>query len=258
MLRLTLRSSNRLATSHRRFTTKHVNKVYLEHSAGVELPADFRFFPTFLTGEEQRVLFLSALGQLDNVGSRESRRKRKRKQITNTETPAINDLFLPDEYYDFEEGHYDGVIMHFRETIVTSWPDHPSLESVLLRLRGLLPTTLQGGIQTHLLHLASNGHILPHVDNIEASGSWIAAVSLGGERVLRMENEVDKEKSFEILLPSGSVYVQSNAVRYSYKHSILPGGTYFKGRYVPSSQRISVMLRVSSNSVASNILNRDT
>lgn len=36
----------------------------------------------------------------------------------------------------------------------------------------------------------------------------------------------------------------SGAVRYSYKHSILAGGSYFKGRCVPESQRISVMLRV--------------
>ena len=106
------------------------------------------------------------------------------------------------------QGHYDGVIMNFRETLVTSWPDQLSLEPLLLRLRSLLPTTLQGGIQTHILHLASNGHILPHVDNIGASGSWIAAVSLGGERVLRMDCEEDKDKSFEILLPSGSAYVQ--------------------------------------------------
>ena len=98
--------------------------------------------------------------------------------------------------------------MHFRETHVSFWPDQPLLDSVLLRLRGLLPPNLQTGIQTHILHLASNGHILPHVDNTEASGSWIASVSLGGERVLRMNNESDKAKSFDILLPSGSVYVQ--------------------------------------------------
>jgi alkylated DNA repair protein alkB homolog 7 len=105
------------------------------------------------------------------------------------------------------------------------------------------------------------------VDNTEASGSWIAAVSLGGERVLRMKSESDKDKTFEVLLPSGSAYVQrsvtsgkgytnnlqltggSGTVRYLYKHSILAGGMYFKGRCVPESQRLSVMLRVSLNHV---------
>lgn len=209
----------------RHFSQKNALDTYFE-PPGAEPPADFRFFPTFLNGQEQQILLLSALRKLDDVGSREARRRRRGKDLINLESPNISDLFLPDEYYNFEEvintlshadekqminsyqGHYDGVIMHFRETFVTSWPGHGSLESILLRLRNLLPTTLQGGIQTHLLHLASNGHIMPHVDNTEASGSWIAAVSLGGERILRMEHEMDKDKSFELLLPSGSAYVQ--------------------------------------------------
>jgi len=59
----------------------------------------------------------------------------------------------------------------------------------------------------HILHLASDGHILPHIDNIEASGSWIAAMSLGGGRILRLEKESD-DNTFELYLPSGSAYVQ--------------------------------------------------
>lgn len=67
--------------------------------------------------------------------------------------------------------------------------------------------------QMHLLHLASNGEIRPHVDNIGASGSWILGVSLGSERVLRMESVEDNangtpEHMFDVSLPSGSVYIQ--------------------------------------------------
>jgi alkylated DNA repair protein alkB family protein 7 len=93
---------------------------------------------------------------------------------------------------------------------LTSWPESeiPGLSSSLKRLYSLCPSH---DTQTHLLHLASSGEILPHVDNLSASGSWILGVSLGSERVLRMENPAEAEDSFDILLPSGSVYLQKYA-----------------------------------------------
>lgn len=103
------------------------------------------------------------------------------------------------------QGHYDGVIRHFREMHVTSWPDVLGLSSLVDRLRSLCPTP---DTQTHILHLASNGEILPHVDNPDASGSWILGVSLGAERIMRMEDLKDSDVSYDVLLPSGSVYLQ--------------------------------------------------
>ena len=81
----------------------------------------------------------------------------------------------------------------------------PLVEPLLRRLRSLVPDVK---IQTHLLHLGSLGVIHPHIDNIEASGEWILGVSLGAERVMRMESVADPDDHFEISLPSGSVYVQ--------------------------------------------------
>jgi len=96
---------------------------------------------------------------------------------------------------------------------VSNWDDEkdPILKSALGRLETLCPNA--GTTQTHLLHLASDGEILPHVDNIGASGSWILGVSLGSERVLRMESvENDMNETpkcmFDVLLSSGSVYIQ--------------------------------------------------
>lgn len=109
--------------------------------------------------------------------------------------------------HERQQGHYDGVIRHYREMHLSSWPEDqdPGLSLVLARLRGLYPTS---DIQTHLLHLSSTGEILGHVDNIEASGTWILGVSLGASRVLRMESVSYPEDSFEVLLQSGSVYLQ--------------------------------------------------
>ena len=96
---------------------------------------------------------------------------------------------------------------------VSTWDDEEDsiLKSALGRLETLYPNA--DATQTHILHLASNGEILPHVDNIGASGSWILGVSLGSERVLRMEPAEDGVNGiprcpFDILLPSGSVYIQ--------------------------------------------------
>lgn len=93
---------------------------------------------------------------------------------------------------------------------LTSWPTElfPALSAVLERLYSLCPGT---DTQTHLLHLSSHGEILPHVDNVSASGTWILGVSLGDERTLRMSGVDDKRQEFELSLPSGSVYLQKYA-----------------------------------------------
>lgn len=48
----------------------------------------------------------------------------------------------------------------------------------------------------------------PHVDNVDASGTWILGVSLGNMRTLRLENVNDPTDTYELSLPSGSVYLQ--------------------------------------------------
>ncbi|KAI0372839.1 hypothetical protein BV20DRAFT_1013937 [Pilatotrama ljubarskyi] len=200
------------------------------------LPRDFALHPDFFTVEEQCTLLKAALRKLDSMES--SRFRRRRREFLQTGPPFnANDpvlaLFLPDRFYDFQEGHFDGVIRNYREMHVTSWPeDVPELLSLLQRLRQLHP---EQDTQTHVLHLASAGEILPHVDNVEASGSWILGVSLGDERVMRLERTSSPDEVYDIPLPSGSVYLQRDAVRYNYKHSILakPDGR----------QRLSIVIR---------------
>ena len=114
------------------------------------------------------------------------------------------------------QGHFDGVIKRFRETHVSSWgnADSPALSAIIDRLRTLYPS--ESDTQIHVLHLASDGEILPHVDNVGASGSWILGVSLGATRVLRLEGTDDAapRAPFDLPLPSGSVYMQRQVVQY--------------------------------------------
>lgn len=94
---------------------------------------------------------------------------------------------------------------------LTEWPpeDNQQIMKLMDRLHSLLPSV---DTQTHILHLASDGEIRPHIDNVEASGAWILGVSLGSPRILRMQNTRDDREVFDVLLPSGSVYIQ----RYDY------------------------------------------
>lgn len=144
---------------------------------------------------------------------------------------------------------------------LTSWPDNQfvGLTPALKRLYSLCPTQ---DTQTHLLHLASYGEILPHVDNVSASGSWILGVSLGSERRLRMEGPPGPYSMFDISLPSGSVYLQRfvslplltikipdipsrDSMRFNYKHSISGCDADFAFHNVTRiDQRLSIMIRV--------------
>ncbi|KAH9981264.1 hypothetical protein BGW80DRAFT_1269368 [Lactifluus volemus] len=109
---------------------------------------------------------------------------------------------------------------------ISTWDDErdPVVRSALGRLETLYPDL--GNTQTHLLHLASSGEIRPHVDNIGASGSWILGVSLGSERILRMESvEEDlngvQKCAFDLMLPSGSVYIQNIGASHGQRLSIM-------------------------------------
>ncbi|KAJ3982715.1 hypothetical protein F5890DRAFT_1528258 [Lentinula detonsa] len=207
------------------------------------IPSDFHFVPDFFSVSEQRTLLSAALERLDAAGSRRFQKRRKNSRSKLNTAAAIyeaplSELFLPDDCYEFLQGHYDGVIHNYREMHLTSWPtaEFPGLVPALSRLQSVLPSS---NIQTHLLHLASDGEILPHVDNVSASGRWILGVSLGSDRILRLESCANPDEVAEILLPSGSIYIQSDTVRYQYKHSILRNSAFANG----AGQRMSIMIR---------------
>lgn len=122
---------------------------------------------------------------------------------------------------------------------LASWMEDEvaGLSTILQRLQSLCPTQPN---QTHLLHLASRGEILPHIDNVSTSGSWILGVSLGDQRTLRMEDASASGNTFNFVLPSGSVYLQRDDVRYGFKHSITKACPQDQN---DNCQRLSIMIR---------------
>ncbi|KAK7693678.1 hypothetical protein QCA50_003248 [Cerrena zonata] len=226
---------------HLTYGTRRVMSTAVSNVTTRTTLKDFSFIPNLFSESEQKILISSSLQKLDSAERREFRRRRKeyfkQRSTDDASSSHLNDLFLPDNFYSFEEGHYDGVIRNYREMHVSSWPEeYPEMPSLLDRLKSVHPDE---PTQTHILHLASDGEILPHIDNLQASGSWILGVSLGSSRILRIENVDDPTDVHELMLPSGSVYLQRDSTRYSYKHSILKGGTDPE----TSGQRLSIMIR---------------
>ena len=148
---------------------------------------------------------------------------------------------MEDAAYEFESGHFDGVIKGFRECLVRDFGPaarQGDLRNIMDRVYGLLPPyedypppteeqkddSPPSHIQLHLLHLSSTGAIFPHVDNLTVSGPTVIGVSLGGARVAKFKRKISEEPveederitkvlaegpdEFEVLLEPGSAYVQ--------------------------------------------------
>lgn len=76
---------------------------------GISLKADypsknFLFYPAFFSEREQHLLLSASLARLDKTDTRQYRRKRKEFLARRTSEPSgVQDLFLPDDCYCFEE-----------------------------------------------------------------------------------------------------------------------------------------------------------
>ncbi|GAA6030657.1 hypothetical protein JCM8097_006258 [Rhodosporidiobolus ruineniae] len=227
--------------------------------------------PDFLSLPQQAVLLRHSLRLLD-APSRTTAAGRRRRREWLKANPAWPDKegFLADEAYAWEEAHFDGVISKYREMLVRegAWGEEGEqgeLAEVLAKVYSLLPPPSSSPsshpppqpvpsppphLIMHLLHLSARGAIYPHVDNLEAFGRTIVGVSLGGERVMRFKqvSEVGEEmvkdgpSEFEVLVPTGSAYIQSEPLRTHYTHEVLETAVC-EGRTVGGSQRLSIMLR---------------
>lgn len=70
------------------------------------LPADFLWFPRFFNPTEQYALLSAALRKLDAAEPRAARKRRRDFLASHQQardTGDLNDIFFPDEFYNFEE-----------------------------------------------------------------------------------------------------------------------------------------------------------
>lgn len=75
----------------------------------------------------------------------------------------------------------------------------------------------------------------------------IAALSLLSDRVIRFRNSKNIDDIVDIMVPSRSIYLQKDSLRYEYTHEILKDG-FFLGKHYISDRRLVIILRDSPNS----------
>ncbi|ETV94055.1 hypothetical protein H310_12089 [Aphanomyces invadans] len=142
----------------------------------------------------------------------------------------------------YEVNHWDQVIINFKEMETIKWSQEAA--DILARVRKLpiLPQDLEYFPAVHVIDLAAEGYIKPHVDSIKFSGQVVAGLNLLSPAVMRFQEE-HGDSRLDLFLPRRSFYCMRGGVRYRYTHEILPGIQVFQNQPVERTRRISIMMR---------------
>ncbi|KAH8287751.1 hypothetical protein KR054_012433 [Drosophila jambulina] len=105
----------------------------------------------------------------------------------------------------------------------------------------------------HILDLAEEGVIKPHVDSVRFCGDTIAGLSLLSDCVMRLAKVPAKEgakdsdlerRVADLLLPRRSLYIMSHVARYQFTHEVLAREqSWFGASRVEKRRRLSVICR---------------
>ena len=164
--------------------------------------------------------------------------------------------------FKYEDTHIDHVISQYRELLV-SWERLNGEGSKLPCLRGICQERLIPIIKKrlhecdeaassspgppllplHILDIANGGYIGPHVDNVEYSGRFVAALSLLSNRLIRFRHITRKHDSIDVLIPNRSFYLQKDSLRYEYTHEVMMSAMAFEEASRSTERRISILFR---------------
>ncbi|XP_020280217.1 alpha-ketoglutarate-dependent dioxygenase alkB homolog 7, mitochondrial-like isoform X1 [Pseudomyrmex gracilis] len=195
------------------FNTEESDKSVTKEDWKVELHNTMKVFPNFISEKEEDILVREV------------------------------DPYMKRLRYEFS--HWDNAIHGYRETEWKNWSDDSSKILDKIRRKAFSPDMAQLQL-VHILDLAAEGWIKPHIDSIRFCGSIIAGLSLMSDSVMRLTMEGhEKEYTECFLLPRRSLYIMSGTARYKYNHEILKSEeSYFEGRHVPKTRRISIICRL--------------
>ncbi|CAF0834578.1 unnamed protein product [Adineta ricciae] len=169
---------------------------------------------------------------------------------------VVNDYLTDDEYNNllkevdgfmkrkrYEYSHWDGAIHGYREAEKTEWTQEN--QQVLSRIRQFAfddPT--QTLVHVHVLDIAKDGYIKPHIDAIRYCGTTIAGLSFLSTSVMRLVHKDDKSMTVDLLLKPKSLYILKDFARFDFTHEILKNEqSYFNNVHIPRNRRISIMCR---------------
>ncbi|XP_032787401.2 alpha-ketoglutarate-dependent dioxygenase alkB homolog 7, mitochondrial [Daphnia magna] len=157
------------------------------------------------------------------------------------ENNLLEELELKFKRSRYQYDHWDDAIHGYRETEKPTWNEVNN--NVINRLRSFAfsTTTMQ---HVHVLDLAENGHIKPHLDSIKFCGNTISGISLLSPSIMRLIHIQRPEIFAKVLLPRRSLYIMKDFARYDFNHEILSNNeSFFRGEKVTKTRRISVICR---------------
>ena len=154
----------------------------------------------------------------------------------------------------YEKGHWDAVIIKYKETELLDEASMLSAQSqrLLDRVRHQLKErhlSHKAGddsledplwLPCHAIDLHKDGELQAHVDSVRFSGDIVAGLSLLSPSIMRLlpddgkDDDPNKEGKndtsqgwVDLYLPPRSLYVLSGPARFSMSHQLLPTGSVF-------------------------------
>lgn len=144
----------------------------------------------------------------------------------------------------YEYDHWDNAIHGYRETEFPKWNDENTKIISKIREKAFPPNMPQLKF-VHVLDLAENGWIKPHIDSTRFCGEVIAAISLLSDCIMRLTYDGHEQDYWsDFLIPRRSLYIMQGVARHKYKHEVLSKEkSFFEGKIVNKTRRISVICR---------------
>lgn len=162
----------------------------------------------------------------------------------------------------YEYDHWDDAIHGFREMEKVDWLPENRILFDRVRQFAFVADIMP---HVHILDLAKDGIIKPHVDSSRFCGTTIAGLSLLTDCIMRLRR-VDETKyvqpkvgesnpptsgqppveySFfvDALLKRRSLYVMKDTARYNFTHEVLASNAEFDGIVVEKGRRVSIICR---------------
>lgn len=172
----------------------------------------------------------------------------------------------------YEYDHWDDAIHGYREMEKVDWLPENRILFDRVRQYAYVSDIMP---HVHILDLAKDGIIKPHVDSSRYCGTTIAGLSLLSDCIMRLRRVDEKKyvqpkmgedtvssntdnnrsKSNDVrpateynyfadaLLKRRSLYVMKNTARYNFTHEVLANNAEFNGVAVEKGRRISIICR---------------
>lgn len=144
----------------------------------------------------------------------------------------------------YEYDHWDDAIHGYRETEYLNWNEDNTKIINKIRDKAFPPDMPQIKF-VHVLDLAENGWIKPHIDSTRFCGEIIATISLLSDCIMRLTYDGHEQDYWsDFLIPRRSLYVMKGVARHKYKHEVLSKEkSYFEGKLIDKTRRVSVICR---------------